>query len=40
MKSGCSEGHITFASWDSNYSTWRIVEKGEEESGNRMKCVE
>jgi hypothetical protein len=27
VKSGCSEGHATFASWDSNCSTCRRVEK-------------
>jgi hypothetical protein len=25
VKSGCSEGHTTFVSWDSNCSTWRRV---------------
>jgi hypothetical protein len=24
-KSGCSKGHTTFASWDSNCLTWRRV---------------
>jgi hypothetical protein len=38
-KLGCLEGHITFASRDSNCSTWRIVENGEKESENEMKYV-
>jgi hypothetical protein len=36
---GCSEGHNTFTSPDSNYSTLHIVEKSEEESWNVMKYV-
>jgi hypothetical protein len=38
-KSECSEGHITFASPNSNYSTLCRVEKSEEESENVMKYV-
>jgi hypothetical protein len=26
-KSGCSEGHTMFVSWDSNFSTWHRVNK-------------
>jgi hypothetical protein len=39
VKSGCSEGHTTFASRDSNCSTWCRVEKSKEESENRIKCM-
>jgi hypothetical protein len=39
VKSGCSEGHATFASRDSNCLTWYRVEKSEEESGNEIKYV-
>jgi hypothetical protein len=38
-KLGCSKGHTTFTSQDSNCLTWRIVEKTEEESENGMKYV-
>jgi hypothetical protein len=38
-KSVCLEGHTTFASLDSNCSTWCRVEKGEQESGNEMKYM-
>jgi hypothetical protein len=39
VKSVCSEGHTTFTSRDSNYSTWHRVSKSEEDSGTEMKCV-
>jgi hypothetical protein len=38
-KSECLEGHITFASQDFNCSVLHKLEKSEEESENRMKCV-
>jgi hypothetical protein len=39
VKSGCLEGQTMFVSRDSNCSTWRRVEKSEEESENEMKYV-
>jgi hypothetical protein len=39
VTSGCSKGHTTFASRDSNRSIWRRVYKSKEESENEMKYV-
>jgi hypothetical protein len=39
VKSGCPKGPTTFVSRNSNWSTWRRVKKGEEESENKMKYM-